>query len=193
MPEITPPLVEDNSPDYYPYLRDPERLNRFWAVPGQPGLRHRVGGLEKENVTGDVSHDAMNHQIMIELREAKVQKVADFIKEQGVVGEKEGDLLVIGWGGTFGALVSAVEDLQEAGKSISLAQFSHINPLPSNTAEVLAGFKKIVICELNLGQFANYLRSKHPEFEYLQYNKVQGLPLFISELKMKFNEILETI
>ncbi|MDX2431882.1 MAG: 2-oxoacid:acceptor oxidoreductase subunit alpha, partial [Bacteroides sp.] len=193
MPEITPPLVEDNAPDYYPYLRDPERLNRFWAIPGQPGLRHRIGGLEKENVTGSVSHDALNHQIMVELREAKVQKVAEFIKEQGVVGEKTGDLLVIGWGGTFGALVSAVEDLQEEGKSISLAQFTHIYPLPSNTAEVLGGFKKIVICELNMGQFANYLRSKHPQFEYLQYNKIQGLPLFISELKVKFNEVLETI
>ncbi len=193
MPEITPPLVEDNAPDYYPYLRDPERLNRFWAIPGQPGLRHRVGGLEKENVTGSVSHDALNHQIMVELREAKVQKVAEFIKPQGVVGEKTGDLLVIGWGGTFGALVSAVEDLQGEGKSISLAQFSHIYPLPSNTAEVLGGFKKIVICELNLGQFANYLRSKHPQFEYLQYNKIQGLPLFVSELKTKFNEVLETI
>ena len=193
MPEILPPLVEDDAPDYYPYLRDPERLNRFWAVPGQPGLRHRVGGLEKENVTGEVSHDPMNHQIMIELREAKVQKVAEFIPEQEVIGEESGDLLVVGWGGTYGALVSAVEDLQEEGKSISLAHFNYIYPLPSNTAEVLSGFKKIVICELNLGQFANYLRSKFPEFDYLQYNKVQGLPLFISELKMKFNELLETI
>ena len=192
MPEITPPLVEDNAPDYYPYLRDPERLSRFWAIPGQPGLRHRVGGLEKENVSGEVSHDPMNHQIMIELREAKVQKVAEFIPEQELIGEAGGDLLVIGWGGTYGALVSAVADLQEEGKSISLAHFNYINPLPLNTAEVLTGFKKIVICELNLGQFANYLRSKYPQFEYLQYNKVQGLPLFISELKMKFNEILET-
>ena len=192
MPNITPPLVEDNAPDYYPYLRDPEKLNRFWAIPGQPGLRHRVGGLEKENVTGEVSHDPMNHQIMIELREAKVQKVAEFIPKQEVIGEASGDLLVIGWGGTYGALISAVEDLQEEGKSISLAHFNYINPLPLNTAEVLSGYKKIVICELNLGQFANYLRSKFPQFEYLQYNKVQGLPLFISELKMKFNEILET-
>jgi len=193
MPEIKPPLVADNATDYYPYKRDPERLNRFWAIPGQPGLRHRVGGLEKEDVIGGVSHDPMNHQVMVELREAKVQKVAEFIPRQEVFGADSGDLLVVGWGGTYGALVSAVGDLQAQGKSISLAHFNYINPLPLNTAEVLTGYKKIVICELNLGQFANYMRSRFPQFEYMQYNKVQGLPLFISELKVKFNEILETI
>ncbi|MFH0756054.1 MAG: 2-oxoacid:acceptor oxidoreductase subunit alpha [Bacteroidota bacterium] len=193
MPEIHPPLVEDNAENFYPYHRDPERLNRYWAIPGQPGLRHRVGGLEKADVTGEVSHDPMNHQIMVEQREAKVQKVAEFIPQQEIIGEKEGDLLVVGWGGTYGALVSAVSDLTEGGKSISLAHFNYINPLPSNTAEVFSGFKKILVCELNLGQFALYLRSKLPQFTYLQYNKVQGLPLFISELKIKFNEVLDTI
>jgi 2-oxoglutarate ferredoxin oxidoreductase subunit alpha len=193
MPHIKPPKVPDNAENFYPYHRDPERLNRYWAVPGQPGLRHRVGGLEKADVTGEVSHDPMNHQIMVEQREAKVQKVVEFIPDQEVIGPEEGDLLVVGWGGTYGALVSAVHDLQEEGKSIALAQFNYINPLPGNTAEVLSRYKKILVCELNLGQFASYLRSKHPKYEYLQYNKVQGLPLFISELKMKFNEVLETI
>jgi 2-oxoglutarate ferredoxin oxidoreductase subunit alpha len=135
----------------------------------------------------------MNHQIMVEQREAKVQKVADFIPEQEVVGPKEADLLVVGWGGTYGALVSAVEDMLEEGHSVALAQFTHINPLPRNTADIFSKYKKILVCELNLGQFASYLRSKHPQFEYLQYNKVQGLPLFISELKSKFKEVLETI
>ncbi len=193
MPEIKPPLVPDNAENFFPYHRDPERLNRFWAIPGQPGLRHRVGGLEKEDVTGEVSHDAMNHQVMVELREQKVQKVVEFIPQQEVEGPDEGDLLVVGWGGTYGALVSAVNDLQEEKKSVSLAQFTYINPLPANTAEIFSRYKKILVCELNLGQFANYLRSKHPQFEYLQYNKVQGLPLFISELKIKFKEVLETI
>jgi 2-oxoglutarate ferredoxin oxidoreductase subunit alpha len=193
MADINPPKVPDNAENYYPYHRDPERLNRYWALPGQPGLRHRVGGLEKADVTGEVSHDPMNHQIMVEQREAKVQKVVEFIPDQEVIGPEEGDLLVVGWGGTYGALVSAVHDLQEEGKSIALAQFNYINPLPGNTAEVLSSYKKILVCELNLGQFASYLRSKHPKYEYLQYNKVQGLPLFISELKMKFNEVLETI
>jgi len=193
MEEIKPPLVQDNDEHFQAYKRDPERLNRFWAIPGQPGLRHRVGGLEKEDVTGVVSHDPMNHQVMVEMREKKVQKVVEFIPQQEVVGPSEGDLLVVGWGGTYGALVSAVDDLQEEGKSVSLAHFNYLNPLPANTAEIFAGFKKILVCELNLGQFAAYLRSKHPGFEYLQYNKVQGLPLFISELKVKINEVLESI
>jgi 2-oxoglutarate ferredoxin oxidoreductase subunit alpha len=193
MPEIKPPRVPDNTENFYPYHRDPKRLNRYWAVPGQPGLRHRVGGLEKSDVTGEISHDPMNHQIMVELRAAKVQKVAEFIPKQEVTGPESGDLLVVGWGGTYGALVSAVTDLKDEGKSIALAQFNYINPLPSNTAEIFSSYKKILVCELNLGQFATYLRSKHPQFEYLQYNKVQGLPLFISELKVKFKEVLETI
>ncbi len=190
MEEITVPKVKDNDPEYYPYRRDEEKLNRFWAIPGQAGLRHRVGGLEKADVTGEVSHDPLNHEIMVETREAKVQKVADYIPELSVFGEEEGDLLVIGWGGTFGALISAVRDLQEEGKSISLAQFNYIKPLPKNTGEILSKFRKIVVCELNLGQFASYLRSQYPMYSYMQYNKVQGLPMFISELKTKFNEIL---
>jgi 2-oxoglutarate ferredoxin oxidoreductase subunit alpha len=193
MEEINPPLVKDNDENYQTYRRDPERLNRYWAIPGQPGLRHRVGGLEKENVTGEVSHDPMNHELMVGLREKKVQKVVEFIPQQEVIGAQEGDLLVVGWGGTYGALVSAVNDLHEKGKSVALAQFNYINPLPGNTAEIFARYKKILVCEINLGQFASYLRSKHPQFDYLQYNKVQGLPLFISELKVKINEVLESI
>ena len=193
MPEIHPPKVRDNDKGYQPYKRDPDKLNRFWAIPGQPGLRHRVGGLEKANITGEVSHDPMNHQIMVELRDRKVQKVADYIPDQKVIGPSEADLLVVGWGGTYGALVSAVNDLQAEGKSVAMAQFSYINPLPPNTAEIFKGYKKILVAEINLGQFASYLRSKHPQFEYLQYNKIQGLPLFISELKEKINEILESI
>ncbi len=191
LPDITPPLVEDNSPNYYPYHRDDKRLARYWALPGQEGLRHQIGGLEKTDVTGEVSHDSLNHQMMVEIREEKVQRVANYIPGQTVTGEEQGELLVVGWGGTYGALLSAVEDLQKEGKSISLAQFNFINPLPKNTEKVFSSFKKIIVCELNLGQFANYLRSKFPQFNYLQYNKVQGLPFMISELKMKFNEILE--
>ncbi len=193
MPEIVPPLVADNDKDYKPYKRDPLRLNRYWALPGQPGLRHRIGGLEKADVSGEVSHDPMNHQVMVKLREEKVQKVAEFIPRQEVIGPETGDLLVVGWGGTYGAIVSAVNDLKEDGKSVALAQFNYINPLPLNTAEIFSHYKKILVCELNLGQFASFLRSKHPQFEYMQYNKIQGLPLFISELKVKCNEVLESI
>jgi len=193
MPEIKPPKVADNTPDYYPYQRDPEKLNRFWAIPGQPGLRHRVGGLEKSDVTGEVSHDPMNHQVMVGLRQKKVEKVVDYIPKQRIEGQEDADLLVVGWGGTYGALISAVTDLQQEGRSIALAHFNYLNPLPENTGEVLKNHKKILVCELNMGQFASYLRSKYPEFEYLQFNKIQGLPLFISELKVKFYEILNSI
>lgn len=193
MPEIVPPRAKDNDPNYYPYHRDPKRLNRYWAVPGQPGLRHRVGGLEKMDLTGEVSNDPMNHQIMVEQRAQKVQRVEEFIPEQQVFGPEKGDLLVVGWGGTYGALLSAVKDLQEEGKSIALAQFNYINPLPRNTGEILSRYKKILVCELNMGQFAAYLRSKHPCYNYLQYNKVQGLPFFISELNITFNDVLKSI
>ncbi|RLD81236.1 MAG: 2-oxoacid:acceptor oxidoreductase subunit alpha [Bacteroidetes bacterium] len=190
LPDINPPFVEDNV-DYQPYERNPKNLARYWALPGQEGLRHRIGGLEKEDVTGNVSHNPLNHELMVHLREEKVQKVAEFIPELKVSGEDSGDLLIVGWGGTYGALISAVKDLQETGKKISLAQFNYIMPLPKNTAEVFGKFKRIVVCEINLGQFANYLRMHLPEFSYQQYNKVQGLPFMISELKEKFNQILE--
>jgi 2-oxoglutarate/2-oxoacid ferredoxin oxidoreductase subunit alpha len=193
LPDINPPLVQDNQANYYPYARDPEKLSRYWAIPGQKGLRHRIGGLEKADITGEVSHDPFNHQIMVEIRQEKVDRVANFIPQQEVFGNEKADLLVIGWGGTYGALYSAVKDLQEEGMSISLAQFNYIHPLPSNTAEVLKDYKKRIVCELNMGQFATYLRSKHPQVDYLQYNKIQGLPFMIAELKAKFREILETI
>ena len=130
---------------------------------------------------------------MVMNREEKVERVAAYLPKQEVIGHKSGDLLVIGWGGTYGALYTAVKELQEEGYSISLAQFKHINPLPRNTKDLLHNYKKRVICELNRGQFAMYLRSKLPQFDYLQYNKVQGLPFMISELKIKFKEILEEI
>jgi 2-oxoglutarate ferredoxin oxidoreductase subunit alpha len=191
LPEIKPPLVEDNDPYYQPYGRDPKTLARYWAFPGQEGLRHRIGGLEKADVTGEVSYDPFNHEVMTLTRNEKIEWIVDFIPKQKVIGKSSGDLLVVGWGGTYGALLSAVLDLQEEGKSISFAQFNYINPLPSNVEEIFSRFKKIVVCELNLGQFAIYLRSKLPHFRYIQYNKVQGLPFFISELKAKFNHILE--
>jgi 2-oxoglutarate ferredoxin oxidoreductase subunit alpha len=193
LPEIVPRFVKDNDPDFKPYRRDPQTLSRLWALPGQEGLRHRVGSLEKEDVTGIVSHDPLNHEKMIKLREEKVQRVANYIPEIQLDGECSGDLLVIGWGGTYGSLLSAVQEIQQEGKSISLAQFNYIKPLPKNTKDILKGFKKIIVCELNLGQFAIYLRSQFPQYEYLQYNKIQGLPFMINELKIKFNQILEIV
>lgn len=193
LPEIKAPIADEQDEDYefMPYKRDPETLAREWAFPGKVGLRHRVGGLEKEDVTGIVSHDPLNHQKMVYLRKAKVDKVVDVIPELEVYGEDEGDLLVVGWGGTYGALYSAVRDLREEGKKISLAHLHYIHPLPGNIKDIFKRFKRIMICEINTGQLAYHLRSTMGCFEYYQYNKVQGLPFFVSELKTKFNEMLE--
>ncbi|MFZ4402021.1 MAG: 2-oxoacid:acceptor oxidoreductase subunit alpha [Bacteroidales bacterium] len=191
LPQINPPIAKANDPDYKPYRRNPETLVRQWAIPGTEGLRHRIGGLEKENIIGTVSTDPQNHQLMVDLREAKVQKVADFIPEQSLLGKKDADLLVVSWGGTQGAVLSAVEALQAEGKSIAHAHFNYIMPLPKNTADILSGHKKIIVCELNSGQFVNYLRMKNPENQYRQFNKVQGLPFFVNELTAAFNQILE--
>ena len=139
---INPPIVKANDTEYQPYRRDPEKLNRFWAVPGTEGLRHRIGGLEKEDGIGNVSHDPMNHQVMSEYREEKVERVANYIEDQKIIGDKTGDLLVVSWGGTYGVMYETVKKLQEEGKKVSLAHFHYINPLPKNTEDVLKGFKK---------------------------------------------------
>ena len=192
MPDINPPLAKANDEDYAPYRRNPETLAREWAIPGTEGLRHRVGGLEKEDVSGEVSHDALNHQIMVKYREEKVQRIADYIPEQQIFGNEDGgDVLVVSWGGTYGAVYTAVSDLRDQGKDISLAHFENIKPFPKNTEEVLSKFNKIIVAEINNGQFLYYLKSHFPGYNYMQYNKIQGLPFMIYELKDKFNEILE--
>ncbi len=193
LPAINPPLVKDNDPAYQPYHRNPKTLARYWALPGQQGLRHRIGGLEKADVTGEISYDPVNHEIMTNIRDEKVKKIADFIPLQKIFGNEKGELLVVGWGGTYGALYTSIKEMQDEGYNISMTHFNYINPLPVNTAEVFSGFKYILVCELNLGQFAGYLRSKLPQYQYLQFNKVQGLPFLISELKAKFKEVLNEI
>ncbi|MDY0201518.1 MAG: 2-oxoacid:acceptor oxidoreductase subunit alpha [Bacteroidales bacterium] len=190
-PEIKPPLVPDGATDYLPYERDSEKLARRWAIPGQKGLEHRLGGLEKDFVKGSVSHDPINHQKMTDVRAAKVAKVQDFIPEQEVIGDAEGDLLVVSWGGTYGHTLTAVNSLQKEGKKVSLCHLHYINPLPKNIKDIFKRFKNIIVCELNMGQMANYLRMNHQEFNYLQFNKVQGLPFTVTELKGRFNQILE--
>lgn len=190
LPEINPPIAEPNTP-YKPYERDPVTIARRWALPGTEGLRHRVGGLEKENIHGNVTTDPLNHELMVKLRQEKVDKVADFIPEQTIAGDPTGDLLVVSWGSTGGSMLTAVQEMRETGAKISHAHFHYIMPLPKNTADILKGFKKIVVCEQNMGQFAGYLRMKHPQFTYHQYNKVQCLPFMVNELKEKFTQILE--
>lgn len=190
-PSITPPIVAEGTEGYQPYARDGERLARGWAFPGKKGIAHRVGGLEKDFLKGSVSHDPINHQRMVDVRAAKVQRVQEFIPEQQVIGDKDGDLLVVGWGGTYGHLLTAVQEMRAEGKSVSLCHFSYISPLPKNTHEIFGRYKKLIVCELNMGQFASYLRMNFQEFNYLQFNKVQGLPFTVVELVDRFNQILE--
>ena len=190
LPEINPPVVEPDDPNYAPYRRDPDKLSRYWALPGTEGLRHRIGGLEKEDITGNVSHDPLNHQKMTFLREEKVQRVANYIDDLDVHGDNEGELLVVSWGGTYGVVLTAIEEMRNEGKKVSHAHFKHIMPLPKNTAEVFSRYKKIIVVEINNGQFVNYLRMKLPDFKYSQYNKIQGLPFMVNELKEQFNALL---
>ncbi|MFO7873637.1 MAG: 2-oxoacid:acceptor oxidoreductase subunit alpha [Bacteroidales bacterium] len=189
--KIKPPMADPNDPKFKPYRRDEKTLVRKWALPGVEGLRHRIGGLEKTNIDGNVSTDPLNHQLMVNIREEKINRIADYLPLQDVQGDAEGDLLVVGWGGTDGALASTVARMQEKGHKVSHAQFNYIKPLPKNTRELFSGFKKIVVCELNNGQFVNYLRMLHPEFTYYQFNKIQGLPFHIQELTETFTKLLE--
>jgi 2-oxoglutarate ferredoxin oxidoreductase subunit alpha len=190
LPEIKPPYAKKDE-KYQPYARDEKNLNRFWAIPGTPGLEHRVGGLEKMNITGTVSYIPENHQVMSDLREEKVARIQNITPKQTVYGDEQGELLVVGWGGTYGHLYNAVKNLRQEGHSISLCHFNYINPLPSNVAEIFARYKRIVVCEINFGQFANYLRIKHQQFNYLQYNKLMGLPFTVNELEECFTKILK--
>lgn len=152
---------------------------------------HRIGGLEKDEETGGVSYDAENHQKMVNYRRDKIKNIENCIPEQDILGDVDSQVLVIGWGGTFGHLFTAVEELQNEGKGVALAHFNYINPMPKNTHDVLKRYKKILVCELNMGQFANHLRMNFPDILYRQYNKVQGLPFTVLELKEQFKKLLE--
>ena len=189
LPTIKPRLATPNDPNYKPFYRDPETYARQWALPGMEGLRHRVGGLEKAP-EGNLSTDPENHALMCRNRQEKVDRVANYIPEQEVQGNPDGDLLVVGWGGTSGALTLAVEEMNKEGKKVAYTHFNYICPLPKNTGDILRRYKKIVVCELNHGQFAGYLRTQFPECPMHQYNKVMGLPFEVGELKAEFNKIL---
>ncbi len=190
MPAIKVPYAVKTDKEYLPYERDPEKLTRTWAIPGTPGLEHRIGGLEK-TIRGSVSYTPENHEYMVKVREQKVEGVIADVPDLKVTGSHTGDLLVIGWGSSYGHVVSAVTDLQDEGYKISAVNFNYIRPLPKNTDQVFSGFKKRVVCELNLGQFANYLRIKHQKYTYHQYNKVQGLPFTVKEIKDYCIKLLE--
>jgi 2-oxoglutarate ferredoxin oxidoreductase subunit alpha len=190
LPEITPRFVKEGTEDYQPYRRVSDKMYREWAIPGMKGFEHRIGGLEKMAVTGTVSYVPENHQVMTEEREAKVNAVVDMIPDLEVYGDDDAELLVVGWGGTYGHLRSTVLEMCKEGKKVALAQFNYIKPLPANTKEVFSKYKKIIVCEINMGQFANYLRMSFPQFEYKQFNKVKGLPFTVIELKEAVGKLL---
>ncbi|MEG1485459.1 MAG: 2-oxoacid:acceptor oxidoreductase subunit alpha [Bacteroidales bacterium] len=180
-PSITPPIIGKCEGKFKPYQRDLERYARRWALPGTIGLEHRVGGLEKGE-SGAISSDPLVHEQMVAARAEKVARVANFIPELEVIGEQKGDVLLVGWGGTYGHLYTAAKELLAQGKKVGFAHFDYINPLPRNTDDVLKRFKKIIVCELNSGHFVNYLRAKHPQYKYEQLNKVQGQPFIVKEI-----------
>lgn len=188
-PAIVPPIVEECEGDFMPYARG-ENLARGWAFPGKAGLEHRIGGLEKHALKGYISYEPSNHQQMVNVRAEKVARIADELPRQTVEGDESGRLLVVGWGGTKGHLQSAVQQLRAEGRSVSLCHFNYINPLPKGVAEIFGRFDRIVVCELNEGQFAAYLRQNFPQFAFEQYDKCEGLPFTVAELKQKFNGLL---
>jgi 2-oxoglutarate ferredoxin oxidoreductase subunit alpha len=191
-----PPIVPHDVSQYEgnewkTLLRDDKNYARYWAAAGLEGYMHRDGGLEKDYTTGAISTDAANHQKMVDIRQAKVNKVADYIPELIVVGDEEANLLIVGWGGTYGHLRDAVECMNADGKKVALAHFRFINPLPKNTESVLKKYKKIIVAEQNSGQFATYLMSKIPELELSRYNKIEGQPFNVSDLVDAFTKKLE--
>ena len=189
-PVIKPPYVNEAMKGHYaPYLRNAETGVRYWAIPGQEGFMHILGGLEKDSWTGAISTDPENHNLMCHLRAEKVAKIpVPDVQVEGHVNDA--DLLIVGFGGTYGHLRSAMETLIQQGQKVALAHFSYLNPLPKNTPYVLKRYKKVVVAEQNLGQFAAYLRMKVDNFTPYQYNEVKGQPFVVSELVKAFTEII---
>jgi hypothetical protein len=172
-----------------PYDRDEQTLARPWAVPGTPGLEHRVGGLEKQHRTGNVSYDPANHDLMVRLRAEKIARIANFIPDQPVEGDPEGDLLLVGWGGTYGAISTAAEELRRQGYRVSHAHLRYLNPFPRNLGDILKRFKRVAVAELNLGQLNLLIRGTFL-VDSVSINKVAGKPFKISELIARCKALL---
>ena len=193
-PDIKPNYVSNYHGEavWKPYRRDKETFVRYWATPGMKGFAHRIGGLEKDFDTSSISTDPKNHQKMVQTRQAKIDKIADFIPEVEVLGDKDdAELLIVGWGGTFGHLHEVMDIMHRNGHKVALAHFRFINPLPKNTAEVLKRYPKAVVVEQNNGQFANYLRSKIDDFTPYRFNRIKGQPFIVSRLVEEFTHIIE--
>lgn len=180
------PMEDGNK--FQPYARD-EKLARPWAIPGTKGLEHRIGGIEKENITGNISYEPENHEFMVKLREEKVERIADYIPMQTVEGPDKGELLVLGWGGTYGAIKVAVIELQKEGYKVAHAHLRHLRPFPKNLGEILHNYDKILVPEINNGQLVKVIRDKYM-LPAMPYNKIQGVPFMKAELVEKMKEVL---
>lgn len=191
-PEIKVNYVpEELREGWRPYKRNEETKVRYWAIPGTEGLTHRLGGLEKDANTGAISTDPINHEKMVYIRKEKIERIADNIPELEVLCDKDADTLIVGWGGTYGHLYTVAEDMCKAGKKVAFAHFRYINPLPRNTRDIFSRYKKVIVAELNTGQFADYLQAKFPEVKFERLNKVQGQPFMVSEVVEGVTKIME--
>jgi 2-oxoglutarate ferredoxin oxidoreductase subunit alpha len=173
---------------FHPYLRD-EHLARPWAIPGTPGLEHRIGGLEKKDIIGNISYDPENHQIMVDKRKEKIDGVQKDVPDMIVEGDQNGELLVLGWGSTYGAIKEAIRHIKDKGYNASQAHLRYIHPFPKNLGDILNRFKKVLIPELNMGQMATVIRSTYLR-DVIQFNKVQGQPFKVAEIESKIIEVL---
>lgn len=185
---VKPEMLEQG---WRPYMRNEETEVRYWAIPGTPGFQHRLGGLEKDYNTSAISTDPANHEKMVQARQKKIDLIAHNIPDVEVQGNADADTLLIGWGGTYGHLYTAVEELNRSGKPVAFAHFRYICPLPANTAEVISRYKRVIVAELNNGQFADYLQAKNPMTHIKRINKVQGQPFLVQEIIDGVTKIME--
>jgi 2-oxoglutarate ferredoxin oxidoreductase subunit alpha len=188
LPEIKITFATDPT-NFMPYARDEETLARPLAIPGTPGLEHRVGGIEKQHLTGNVNYDPENHHFMVKLRQEKVDRVANDIPPVEIFGPEKGKVLVLGWGSTYGSITSAVEILQREGKLVSSAHLRYLNPFPKNLGEVLSGLETVIVPEMNLGQLSTMVRAKYL-VDAVAFSKVKGRPFQIREIVRKVEEYL---
>ena len=189
LPEIAVKFRTDQD-GFMPYLRDEKTLSRPWAIPGTPGLEHRIGGLEKAHLTGNVSYDPKNHEFMVKLRTEKVERIANDIPAAEVDGDSTGDVLVVGWGGTYGAIKSAVLKMRAKGHKVSQLHLTHLNPMPKNVGDIVHSFKRVLVPELNMGQLLKVLRAKYL-VDAVGLDKIQGLPFRSVEIESRIEELLK--
>jgi 2-oxoglutarate ferredoxin oxidoreductase subunit alpha len=184
--EFAKPITDGSR--FMPYSRD-EKLARPWAIPGTKGLEHRIGGIEKENLTGNISYEPENHEYMVKLREQKIEHIADYIPLQTVEGPEKGELLILGWGGTYGVLKAAAKEMQRQAYKVAHAHLRYLRPLPKNLGEILHNYDKIIVPEINNGQLVKVIRDKYL-LPAIAVNKIQGVPFSKTEIINKIKEVL---